>query len=116
VDQRLRRVFNYEIVVTGIIAAMLPVSPHCLIGIPAGIWTIWTLRDPKVKAAFAANLRRKQRPRTSAIPADETARSKETGPVLRKARSFWRSFYSVFLSSPTHEEESGAPPSPSEPK
>jgi predicted Ser/Thr protein kinase len=112
----LRSVFNYEIVVTGIIAAMLPVSPHCLIGIPAGIWAIWTLRDPKVKAAFAANLRRKQRPRMSAIPADETARSKETGPVLRKARSFWRSLYSVFLSSPTHEEESAAPTSPSEPK
>jgi Protein kinase domain len=95
---KLRRFEGYGFVIAAIILAMLPVSPHCLIGIPAGIWALWTLRDPKVKAAFAAKLRRKPR------PTNEPAPHKEIGAVLRKARSFWRSFCAVFYSSPRQGE------------
>ncbi|HBI43563.1 MAG TPA: serine/threonine protein kinase [Planctomycetales bacterium] len=86
---KLRRFEGYGFVIAAIIVAMMPLSPHFLIGLPAGIWAFWTLKRPEVRAAFAANLRRGQR-----------APRKETDPVLRKARSFWRSLYSAFLSSP----------------
>jgi hypothetical protein len=88
---KLRRFNGYGFVVASSILAMLPWSLHCLIGVPAGIWTLWKLERPEIKAAFAANLRK----RRSASEAP-----KETSPVVRKARSFWRSLYSVFLSSP----------------
>jgi hypothetical protein len=106
---KLRRFKGYGFVIAAIILAMLPWSIHFLIGLPAGIWAIRTLKRPEVKAAFAANLRRNRR------PTNEPAPHKETGPVLRKARSFWRSLYSVFLSSP-RQEETAAPPSQSAPK
>jgi hypothetical protein len=88
---KLRRFNGYGFVIAASILAMLPWSLHCLIGVPAGIWTLWKLERPEIKAAFAANLRK----RRSASEAP-----KETSPVVRKARSFWRSLYSVFLSSP----------------
>jgi predicted Ser/Thr protein kinase len=91
---KLRRFNGYGFVIAASILAMLPWSLHCLIGIPAGVWTLWTLERPDIKAAFAANLRRNRRPTNQPVP------HKETSPVLRKARSFWRSLYSVFLSSP----------------
>jgi predicted Ser/Thr protein kinase len=88
---KLRRFNGYGFVIAASILAMLPWSLHCLIGVPAGIWTLWKLERPEIKATFAANLRK----RRSASEAP-----KETSPVVRKARSFWRSLYSVFLSSP----------------
>jgi predicted Ser/Thr protein kinase len=72
---KLRRFSGYGLVVAAIIFAMLPWSPHCLIGIPAGIWAIWTLKRPKVQAAFAANLRRKQLSELAPIPGGVAFRS-----------------------------------------
>jgi hypothetical protein len=88
---RFLRFKSYGFVVAAIILAMLPWSIHCLIGLPAGIWAFWTLERPEIKAAFAANLHRRKSAKE--VP-------KETNPGVRKARAFWRSFYSVFLSSP----------------
>jgi serine/threonine protein kinase len=91
------RLFNgYGFVIAASILAMLPWSIHFFIGIPAGVWVFRTLNRPEVKAAFAANLR--SRKSASEAP-------KETSPVVRKARSFWRSLYSVFLSSPRQGED-----------
>jgi serine/threonine protein kinase len=101
---KLRRFNGYGLVVAAIIVAMTPWSPHILIGLPAGIWALWALSRPEVKAAFAANLRRKRK------PTSEPAPRKETRPILRKARSFWHSLYSVFLSIPRHDDPV-APPS-----
>jgi Protein kinase domain len=110
---KLRRFVGYGFVVTAILVAMLPWSFHCLIGIPAGIWAFWTLSRPEIKAAFAANLRRKQRPpQSSAVPTNGAVPRKETGPVLRKARSFWRAFRSAFVSSPRSEEPVSPPTQP----
>ncbi len=91
---KLRHFNDYGLVIAAIILAMLPWSIHFLIGLPGGIWALRTLKRPEVKAVFAANLRRNRR------PINEPAPRKETGPIVRKARSFWRSLYSVFLSSP----------------
>ena len=96
---KLMRFSGYGLVVAAVIVAMTPWSIHFLIGLPAGIWAIRTLKRPEIQAAFAANLRRSRR------PTDEPEPSKETSPVVRKARSFWRSLYSVFLSSPHHSED-----------
>ena len=100
---------SYKFVVAAIILAMFPWSIHCVIGIPAGIWAFVTLNRPEVKAAFAANLRRKQAPQPSPLP------PKETAPALRKAQSFWRAFRSAFVSSPRAEKPI-APPSQSVPE
>jgi serine/threonine protein kinase len=91
---KMGRFNGYGFVIAASILAMLPWSFHCLIGIPAAIWTFRTLDRPEMKAAFAANLRRKRK------SVSEPAPRKDTGPVLRKARSFWRSLCSVFLSNP----------------
>jgi predicted Ser/Thr protein kinase len=106
---KMRRFSGYGLVVAAIIVAMAPWSPHILIGLPAGVWALWALNRPEVRAAFAANLRRNRR------LMNEPAPRKETGPILRKARSFWHSLYSVFLSSPRRDEPV-APPSPPAPK
>ncbi len=91
---QLKRFDQYSLVIAAIILAMLPWSFHCLIGIPAGIWALWVLKDPTVKAAFAANLRRGRIAPRRATPPQETV------PFVRKARSFWGSFYAAFISSP----------------
>ena len=99
----LRRFVRYDFVVASIILAMLPWSPHCLIGIPAGAWAFWTLTRPEVRAAFVANLRRGRKPAKSAPPAP-------TSPPVRGMRAFWRSFRSVFVSSPAAKPTTAAAP------
>ncbi len=96
---KLRRFTDYGSVVVAALLAMLPWSAHFLIGIPAGIWVIRALSRADVRAAFAANLRRKPQPRPTPAP-------RLTGPVQRKARSFWRALRSVFISSPRRENPS----------
>src|SRR5262249_49330004 len=49
-------------------------SVHFLIGIPAGAWALWTLSRPEVRAAFAANLRRRRSPLPTPAPAPAPAR------------------------------------------
>lgn len=53
---RLRSLRSPGLVYTGAVFAMLPccVGPYCCcLGIPLGIWTILTMQDEQVKAAFA---------------------------------------------------------------
>src|SRR5205807_622637 len=65
--RKLLRFESYEIVVAALVLAILPWSPHAVLGIPAAIWSFWVLTRPEVTAAFAANLRRKQRQRGSSV-------------------------------------------------
>ena len=109
---KMRRFQSFEFVVIAIILAMLPWSAHCLIGIPAGVWAIWTLSHPEVRAAFAARLRLAG---GAVGPAPLPQPPRPTGPVRRKARSFWRAFRSVFVSSPRHDE-APVPTRPSTPR
>jgi tRNA A-37 threonylcarbamoyl transferase component Bud32 len=55
---KMAKLQSYEIVMVTVILAMLPFSFHFLIGLPVGIWALWVLRQPDVKAAFAMNLRK----------------------------------------------------------
>ncbi len=101
---RLRQFRDYTLVVVAAILAMLPWSSHFLIGIPAGIWALRTLSRPEVRAAFAAKLRSGAE-KTGPTP---LPKPQPTGPVRRQARSFWRAFRSMFVSSPSREEGSAA--------
>src|SRR5439155_12892441 len=54
----LRRTQRYGLVVLAAVVAMIPWSPHALIGFPAGIWILLELRRPEVKQAFLWGTRR----------------------------------------------------------
>jgi hypothetical protein len=101
---KLRRCTGYELVIVAAILAMLPWSPHALIGIPAGIYCFITLSRPEVRAAFAANMRFPPAPAglPDLPPAEPAAPevSRPTGPFRRGVRSFLRSLRSAFISSP----------------
>ncbi len=88
---QLRRFRDYGLVFGAMLLAMLPWSAACLLGIPAGAWGLWTLSRPDVRAAFAANLRRRR-------PA------RKTTPARPRLRSFWRSLAAVFFSIPRRRE------------
>jgi hypothetical protein len=107
----LRRFTGFEFVVIAIILAMAPWSAHCLIGIPAGVWAILVLRRPEVRATFAAKLGLAPATAGPAPSSSAPPPPQETGPVRRKARSFWRGFVSAFISTHRRDE----PPVPSEP-
>jgi hypothetical protein len=108
---KLRRFEGFEFVVIAAMLAMLPWGAHCLIGIPAGVWAIWTLSLPEVRAAFAAKVRLASGVVGPAPLPPPPQPPQATGPFRRKARSFWRSLVSVFLSSPRREEPSPSAPS-----
>jgi hypothetical protein len=97
---KLRRFEGYELVVAAAILAVLPWSAHIVIGVPAAIWTSRVLSRAEVRAAFVANLRRKQRrPGSSILTTAGGEPPRPTGPVRRRVRSFLRSLRSVFLGS-----------------
>jgi len=48
----LRRLALYPLVSAGTIAAMLPITRGCLIGLPCGLWALAALHRPRVRAAF----------------------------------------------------------------
>ena len=52
---KMRKLESYGLATVGSIAAMLPCTPLFLIGLPIGIWALWALTRPEVKAAFAAS-------------------------------------------------------------
>jgi predicted Ser/Thr protein kinase len=107
----LRRFQGYEFVVIAAVLAMLPWSAHCLIGLPAGIWTIWTLSQPQVRAAFAAKLRLAAGVVGPLAPVAPPLPARPRGAFPGKARSFWRAFVSVFLSSPRRQDSLSRPQS-----
>ncbi len=43
---------SYGTAMTGVIFAMLPCNPGCLLGLPFGIWGLVVLNRPEVKRAF----------------------------------------------------------------
>jgi hypothetical protein len=50
---QMRKFRSYEFAVTAAVLAFLPWSPAFPLGIFAGLWALWVLRDPQVRAAFA---------------------------------------------------------------
>jgi hypothetical protein len=49
---QMRRLGRYAPAVVGSVAAVLPLSVCCVLGIPVGIWSLTVLRNPFVRAAF----------------------------------------------------------------
>jgi tRNA A-37 threonylcarbamoyl transferase component Bud32 len=90
--RRLRECSHFGAVMAGVLLAMLPWSAHVLVGLPVGIWCLVVLARPQVRAAFAANLRRRVGP---------------AGPPLGGVRSFLGSLRSQFIARPA---AAGAPP------
>jgi hypothetical protein len=53
---RMKAMRNHTLAMIGSIAAMIPVmNSCCCVGLPVGIWSLITLMNPDVKAAFALN-------------------------------------------------------------
>jgi hypothetical protein len=53
--RRMSKLKNYRFCRGACIVAMLPLHAGCAMGLPIGIWALWVLSRPEVKAAFAAN-------------------------------------------------------------
>lgn len=52
---RMVRMESWPLAVAASVAAMLPcLSPLCVFGLPAGVWSLLVLYDPNVREAFAA--------------------------------------------------------------
>ena len=49
---KMNKLQNYGMAMAGTIAAMLPCTLCCIIGLPLGIWSLVVLMKPEVKAAF----------------------------------------------------------------
>lgn len=49
---KMRQLESYNQALAAAICAMLPCTGCCLLGLPFGIWAIFALQDPHVKAAF----------------------------------------------------------------
>jgi hypothetical protein len=58
----LRRFELFHLVIAATVAAMLPLTPGCLIGFPCGIWALAVLRNPEVRAAFDSHRDESQSP------------------------------------------------------
>jgi serine/threonine protein kinase len=52
---RMFKLRNYRFCRASCILAMLPLGPGFVLGLPVGIWVLWVLVRPDVKAAFAEN-------------------------------------------------------------
>jgi tRNA A-37 threonylcarbamoyl transferase component Bud32 len=96
--RKLLRFEGYEIVVAALVLEFLPWSPHAVIGMLAAVLSFQVLNRPEVTAAFAANLRRKQRrPGTSRLTGAGVEPRRPTGPWRQGVRSFLRSLRSAFV-------------------
>ncbi|MEN6459047.1 MAG: hypothetical protein ABFC63_08960 [Thermoguttaceae bacterium] len=50
---RMKRLQSYGFAKMGAVLAVIPcVAPCCLLTVPFGVWALWVLNDPSVKAAF----------------------------------------------------------------
>jgi tRNA A-37 threonylcarbamoyl transferase component Bud32 len=95
--RRMMRFEKYESAVGAAIWTILLCTYPLVVGLPMGIWALWVLRNPKIKAAFArqALLARKSQqsdPFGSSTPSP-------TGPVRRKLRSLMQSVFSLVVRS-----------------
>jgi hypothetical protein len=50
---QMRQLHGWGLSLAGAIAAMLPCSPCCILGLPMGIWALMVLIDEEVKRSFA---------------------------------------------------------------
>jgi hypothetical protein len=46
---------NWGLVAVGSVTAMFPLTPTCCLGVPVGIWMLWTLNAPEVKDFFSGS-------------------------------------------------------------
>jgi serine/threonine protein kinase len=91
--RKLRRSENYRQCVIAALAAMLPFSPHVMLGLPVGIMILLALRRPEVKQAFQLKARGLQ------LPAPMHVAPPPTGFLRRKAQSIMRGFGTLFFDS-----------------
>ena len=79
--------------------ALLPWSGAVLVGLPVGLWALWVLNRPNVKAAFARNAFGNTQ-RSVVTPWNSPAvEPQPTGPFRRKLRSMLQGMQSLFLGS-----------------
>jgi len=65
---RMWQLRSYRLAKVAAVLAMLPLTPHFVIGLPIGIWAFMVLRQPDVVAAFAAMQGQTRSPPPSAPP------------------------------------------------
>ena len=58
--RRMRRLRNRPFAIASAALAMLPVSVGCLLGVPVGLWVLWILTRPDVRAGFEEVIRESQ--------------------------------------------------------
>jgi uncharacterized integral membrane protein len=46
---------NWGLAAVGSVTAMFPLTPTCCLGVPVGIWMLWTLNAPEVKDFFSSS-------------------------------------------------------------
>ena len=94
---KLRRLERYELALAAAIAAMIPLSPHVVLGLPIGIAILRQLRKPEIKKAFQGNAQEQGGLPPLALVRAQTP--KPTGFLRRKARSVLRGFGTLFFDS-----------------
>src|SRR5262249_7452734 len=87
----MRRLEQYELVYIAGVVALLPITPVFPLSLLVGAWALWVLGKPEVRAGFARRLH----PDAPPVP------PRPAGPG---AGGWWRSFRTMFLSSPGTEE------------
>jgi hypothetical protein len=43
---------NWGLVTVGAVTSMFPLTPTCCLGVPVGLWILWTINAPEVKNFF----------------------------------------------------------------
>ena len=79
---KMARLENHGLVMVGIILAMLPLSPHVVIGLFAGCWALWVLSRPEIQAGFALNARNRK-----LAPTGQGIQSTGAGGIYQRMRS-----------------------------
>lgn len=46
---------NWGLVAVGSVTAMFPLTPTCCLGLPVGLWVLWTINAPEVKNFFTGS-------------------------------------------------------------
>jgi hypothetical protein len=120
---RMRRLEAYELTVIVSIIAMLPLTNVMyLLSLPMGIWALWILLKPEVRAAFAHQLRSHSKPPAKPAaapppppPPPAPAPPRPTGPLRRNARALARSVWGMFFTRTNGTEAPATGPVPAGP-
>jgi predicted Ser/Thr protein kinase len=97
---KLGRLEGYQLAMISVILGMLPFSFHVVLGLPVGLWALWVLSRPDVKAGFA----RTWRGSTSPPP-----KPKPTGLLFGKVKSAFGAMLTLIVHRPT---AASSPPTP----